>query len=235
MTFLQHKSFYVCILIFCIHASCGEDENLLTEEYIPSAVEQYYLDVALNAEFGNSNPRIKKWEDNLSIFVDHNGETELLEELNRVIIEINSLSKSIRLDRVTNRTIANYFVFFGSEAAYKILQADAPTENSHGLSNVNFQTNSKAIFNGNIYGNMWVDVVSVTDLDCQKHILREELTQGLGLLNDSNDFPESIFYQDSSCTTEYSPTDIMILTYHLDPNIEANMNKSEVIEIFSKD
>ena len=29
----------------------------------------------------------------------------------------------------------------------------------------------------------------------QKHVIREEITQSLGFLNDTYDYPESIFYQ----------------------------------------
>jgi hypothetical protein len=45
-------------------------------------------------------------------------------------------------------------------------------------------------------------------------LLREELTQSLGLGNDSNKYPDSIFYQDWSTVTSYSKLDIEIIKQH---------------------
>jgi hypothetical protein len=54
---------------------------------------------------------------------------------------------------------------------------------------------------------MYVDVVRTTDEEAQKHLLREELTQSLGLTNDSWKYPESIFYQGWTTTTTYTEMD----------------------------
>ena len=56
-------------------------------------------------------------------------------------------------------------------------------------------------------GKMYVDLVRNGDVESYKHLLREELTQSLGLFNDSWDYPESIFYQAWTTTTEYAPID----------------------------
>ena len=53
---------------------------------------------------------------------------------------------------------------------------------------------------------MYVDIYRANDQE-QKHLLREELTQSLGLFNDSYKYPESIFYQDWTTTTEYAQID----------------------------
>jgi hypothetical protein len=54
---------------------------------------------------------------------------------------------------------------------------------------------------------MYVDIKRTKRDDAQKHLLREELTQALGLSNDSYDYPESIFYQGWTETTEYTELD----------------------------
>ena len=54
---------------------------------------------------------------------------------------------------------------------------------------------------------MYVDIERTSTNDGQKHLLREELTQSLGLCNDSYDYPESIFYQGWTETTEYAEID----------------------------
>jgi hypothetical protein len=49
------------------------------------------------------------------------------------------------------------------------------------------------------------------DTQAQRSILREELTQSLGLYNDSWKYPNSIFYQGGNDVTEYSDLDKEII------------------------
>lgn len=60
-------------------------------------------------------------------------------------------------------------------------------------------------------------------------MLREELTQSLGLARDSNLYPESIFQQSfSTKTTDYAPIDrdLIRLLYH--PEMKVGLNRDEV-------
>jgi hypothetical protein len=58
---------------------------------------------------------------------------------------------------------------------------------------------------------MYVDIYRCTELDAQKHLLREELTQSLGLFNDSYKYENSIFQQRWTTTTEYADIDKKII------------------------
>ena len=60
-----------------------------------------------------------------------------------------------------------------------------------------------------------------------KHYTLEEITQSLGLSNDSNEFKDSIFYANPSNTTQLSKSDKLLLKFaytHLKPG----MNQREV-------
>ena len=62
------------------------------------------------------------------------------------------------------------------------------------------------------HSTMFVDLERTEDnIEFQKHILREELTQSLGLCNDSWKYEESIFYQGYSTVTEYSELDKKVI------------------------
>ena len=67
---------------------------------------------------------------------------------------------------------------------------------------------------------MYVDIFRA-DLPGQKHLLREELTQSLGLGNDSPQYIESIFQSAWTTTTSYSmlDKDVIRLLYHPEMNI----------------
>lgn len=229
--------FIISIAIF----SCGKEEEIPLvaipiieepiieeEEFVLDSIQQYFVDVALNFEFSSNRiPRLKKWTDDIRIFVVHNGEQELLEELDTIIHEINSLSTSIELRCVEMISMTNFVIVFGSAEDYLKIEPRAKEriESNLGLFWIywTFQIN---------YGTMYVDVERMTDLECQKHLLREELTQSLGLTNDTCDFPNSMFYQKWTCGTEYSPEDKMLIRYILDPRFKHEMLIDEVIEVF---
>ena len=59
---------------------------------------------------------------------------------------------------------------------------------------------------------MYVDTERSSTMSAKKHLLREELTQSLGLFNDTYDYPESIFYQEWTETNEYAPIDIELIS-----------------------
>jgi hypothetical protein len=72
-------------------------------------------------------------------------------------------------------------------------------------------TNNWGLFSvGSVKGYMYVDINRANEVE-QKHLLREELTQSLGLFNDSYKYPESIYYQGWTTTTEYAPIDIELI------------------------
>ena len=55
---------------------------------------------------------------------------------------------------------------------------------------------------------MYVDMIRTKENQkAQKHLLREELTQSLGLCNDSWKYDNSIFYQGWTTTNQYSEMD----------------------------
>ena len=59
-------------------------------------------------------------------------------------------------------------------------------------------------------GSMYVDISRVKSDECKKHLLREELTQSLGMMNDI-DKDGSIFNQNWECTTNYLDFDRKII------------------------
>ena len=85
---------------------------------------------------------------------------------------------------------------------------------------------------------MYVDIAR-TNLTEQKHLLREELTQSLGLARDSQKYSESIFQSAWTTTMEYAliDRDLIRLLYHPDMSIGLNETQVEVVlkEILSSE
>lgn len=66
----------------------------------------------------------------------------------------------------------------------------------------------------------------------RSHLIREELTQALGLMRDSYSYPESIFYQDWTSVTEYSDIDREIIRILYLDDVVAGMTREDVLALF---
>jgi hypothetical protein len=158
----------------------------------------YFNEIALKSEWGGDRDDVYKWKTDLKIFVEGKPSAELKSELYKIVRELNEIIIPIELTIVKRRQNANMFVYFGSSEQF----ADKhPSVNSDRL-----EHNWGYFKAGNNEGFMYVDINRANQLE-QKHLLREELTQSLGLFNDSYKYPESIFYQKWTTTTEYAPID----------------------------
>ena len=172
-----------------------------TKEFSPEAKE-YFNKVAYGSEFDGGNTSLKKWNQDINIYVVGDKRDYLMSELNDIVSELNGLISTININIVDNEPDANFFILFGSQQDYNNYdeQSIGYTENNQGLFIAYGSENlTKAT--------MYVDVNRTSTNDGQKHLLREELTQSLGLCNDSYDYPESIFYQGWTETTEYTEID----------------------------
>lgn len=200
--------------------------------YKLNAEQQYFMKIALGSEFGGGNEVLKKWGNDINIFVNHDSQTELLMELDQILSELNALSSTITFNIVPTIEEANFVIFL----------TDA---NTYGA----YETSTQPYLDGNwgmvwiywnganeIYkGSMYVDIVRNTDLNCMKHLLREELTQGLGLLNDSYDYEASIFYQGWTCTPSYAEIDKAIISMQLGTKTMAGMDYDDLFNLFAQE
>ena len=99
-------------------------------------------------------------------------------------------------------------------------------ENNYGFATIFY--NQKFIIKRAL---IYVDIYRTKKIECQEHLLREEITQSLGLVNDIN-MRNSIFNQNWECTTEYTNFDKMIIKLFMSKKIKSGMNKDEIIEMY---
>ncbi|MFY7945329.1 MAG: DUF2927 domain-containing protein [Crocinitomicaceae bacterium] len=185
-----------------------------------NVVSDYYNEIAAHSEYaadGITSFNPSTWKTDVKIFVKGKKDSVAYLELIKVINELNELINTIEIKIVDKEAEANIIAFFGWFMDYdKIDPHVAPyTGENYGLA---------AIYPGEnndwIRGSFYVDVVRSEWLQedqinlVKRHIVREELTQSLGLMNDSMKYPDSIFYQGWSLTTEYSDLDKQIIKMH---------------------
>jgi len=188
----------------------------------------YFKEIALGFEFGNASEVTRKWTSKMKILVGGNPTTELLNELERIVTEINDLgTDGFSIEIVQDSSQSNYYIFFGSGEDYVDMfpyQAGYINANLGLFSVSSYGTNQLSS------GHMYVDIHRANSI-LQKHLLREELTQSLGLAKDSFKYAESIFQQNSTTTTEYAniDKDLIRLLYH--PAMVVGLNENQVHDV----
>jgi hypothetical protein len=177
----------------------NSDKPKIKKEYSDD-VKEYFNLIALKSEFKGNRKKALKWTSDMKIFVDGEKKDYLISELKRIVKELNDIIDPIEIKIVNSKSESNYVVYFGNyqdlKNDYKIYYPDL-LENNYGYFEIT----------PNNSGLMYVDITRTLNVDAQKHLIREELTQSLGLLNDSYKYPESIFYQGWTTTTEFAPID----------------------------
>ena len=161
--------------------------------------KEYFNEIALKTEFDGDRDKVSIWTTDMKIYVDGEKPDYLISELNKIVMELNDLIDPITIRVVNRKQDANYIIYFGTHIDFKNkykLSSPQRLDTNWGYFQVN--TNS---------GKMYVDLYRNDDELSHRHLLREELTQSLGLFNDSYKYPESIFYQGWTRTTEYAPID----------------------------
>ncbi len=225
-------------ILFLFLSSCSSDDSMTemnndSNQIIDESglsdyqknVISYFKEVALGFEFGTASKITRKWKIPMKIFVDGAVTTELDTELKNIISEINDLvTDGFTIEIVDTRDQSNYHIFLGSASQYASLYPDIGdlTLSNWGLFSVYWNE-----FDQLTDGHMYVDIERANEAE-EKHLLREELTQSLGLARDSQKFPESIFQSAWTRTTNYAQIDqdLIKILYH--PDMITGLNSAMV-------
>lgn len=206
----------------CDGPDCSAGECLVFVTEPPSglpatqAQRDYFFEIALNSEDGSSHPLLR-WEKPVRIHVRTDANHEDYTEIDQVVGELRNLTGLDIARTTTGGNVGLYVVSLREFPNY-----GGPASGGGGY----FQ-----IFPG--YGT--VDSARVLigtegTPTFRRHIIREELTQMLGLPNDSYRYPDSIFYQDYSTVTAFSSLDRFVIRTAHDDRLRFGMSRSEIEE-----
>ncbi|MDX2213284.1 MAG: DUF2927 domain-containing protein [Oculatellaceae cyanobacterium bins.114] len=181
----------------------------------------YFLAVALGGEFGNSSAAIRKWQGDVRIKYFGSPTSDDLSTLETVIADVNELTHgSIQLELVdTNPNIEIYFVPESSFSRYE------PNYRPRNLGFFWTWWNRDNILNR---ARVLITTDGVTQQE-RSHLIREELTQSLGLMQDSYAYRSSIFYQGWTDVTQYTELDKTLISLLYRPEVQPGMTRSQVL------
>ncbi|MTI88850.1 MAG: DUF2927 domain-containing protein [Balneolaceae bacterium] len=219
---------YVLLLLFltsCLEGQVTAEEQPLTKQEEAIA---YFKDVALGMEFGNVDEVTRKWQKDIFIYVEGEQDSTLMEELDIIIADLNDLidDGETTLSITHDPDSSNFSIFFGSgqEFESRFSPAIGYTETNYGMFWLSWNPNNEIR-----QATMYVDIYRPKKVN-QRHLLREELTQSLGMAKDSPKYEDSIFNSSYSVSavTEYSEMDkdVIQLLYH--PQMKTGLSVFQV-------
>lgn len=185
----------------------------------------YLLEVAIGTEFGDASNSIKKWIENVYIKVYGSTTLEDMQTLQKVVSELNELIDPIEITIVSDTQTdqkSNIDIYFVPEKEF------AQYEPNYRPLNYGFfwvWWRDHVIYRSRIM----ISTEGVTQVE-RSHLIREELTQSLGLMIDSSLYPDSIFFEGWTQTLEYAPIDRLLIEMLYQPEIMPGMTITTVIE-----
>ena len=174
-------------------------------------VIEYHEEVANHGEISKS-VGLRFYKEDVKIFVDGKVDEYLKIELDNIIKELNELIDPINIYYVDNKQESNMDIYFGDmESFMKIYKLEYDREFiEHNWGAFWIYPKGTTI----ILSKVFIDTERTNSDISRKHLLREEVTQALGLRNDSYKYSDSMFYAKWKNITAYSNLDKEIIKYH---------------------
>ncbi|PQE00383.1 hypothetical protein CYL16_12240 [Mycobacterium sp. EPG1] len=184
----------------------------------PRAVADYFAEIAFGSEFGNSDHRIHKWTHNPRITVHGSPTAADSATLARVISDLNDIIGPIDLELVPAG--GDIDVYFVPEHEFASI-ADDYVPGNIGLFSTWWNGRGE-MTRGRVLISTTIRGQSLRD-----HTIREEITQALGLAQDSYTYPDSIFHQEITTATEFSAIDRGVIEMLYRPEVVPGMNRDQ--------
>lgn len=212
--------FTTFLLVLLIGCSFQSETNNFTQEEI-----EYFTEIALGVEFGDEIPVIKKWTDNIRIKIIGKPIEADMQIINSIISDLNYLIGEIKIKLVDKKE--NLTITFSPENQFKAIDQNyVPT--NYGFFWALWHDDNYVIYESHIL----ISSAGLTQ-QARSHLIREELTQSLGLMNDSNKYHNSIFYQGWTDVTEFSKIDKSVIKLLYLKNIKPGMSKEQVLGVLN--
>jgi hypothetical protein len=193
-----------------------------TAPWIPDAATlREFEAIAFGGEFSRDRGLqvIRKWATDLRVAITGRPTQADLETLERTLADLNGLiaPRRIRLDRQS----ANVTIHFVPTTEFRRIEPHY-VEGNRGFFFVWWNGRSEIT-----RSRILIATDGITQPE-RSHLIREELTQSLGLMNDSWSDPASTFYQGWTATATYTDRDRALIRLLYDPRIQPGMNRRAV-------
>lgn len=174
-------------------------------------VIDYWRTVALRSERGDRYARPRRWSGSVLVAVEGGERADDRESLSRVVDDLRPLVLPLRLMLTTDTEGADVVIRYVPRAEFVLYLPDYRGVDL-GLFWFDWDK-SGAIIRGGVL------IADELRGAARSHVLREELTQVLGLPGDTTAWDDSIFYANWSLTQDYSALDRSVIRFHYDATL----------------
>jgi len=214
------KTMFIAFTLLIIGCSFQSNTNTFTQSEI-----DYFVEIALGAEFGEQTPVIKKWINDIRIKINGEPTEADLQTINNIVSDLTEIISSIKI-KIVNKN-ENLTITFSPESDFTSIDPNyVPT--NYGFFWALWHDDNFVIYDANIL----ISSADITQKE-RSHLIREELTQSLGLMNDSDKYNDSIFYQEWTDVTEFSELDRVAIKLLYLKKIEPGVSKEQVFKVLN--
>jgi hypothetical protein len=193
----------------------------------------YLIEIGLGREFTKDSMNLVKWEQDIRIHLEGDVTDEILDAFIEIITQLNGMTPSVNI--LLDSRNPNYNVYVGKRNdlgkinPFFFLQ----NLNARGLASIWSNNNFQILHASALIINDDLDSIRFQEI---RNTLLEEITQGLGLLNDSYRYPSSIFYElELGLNDFYSSLDKKIISMMYDVRVKSGMTENLMRQIFTKE
>ncbi|HEU0022675.1 MAG TPA: DUF2927 domain-containing protein [Dehalococcoidia bacterium] len=186
----------------------------------------YLSEIGFGSEYGSSPPVLHRWQEDLRIQV-HGQPTEIdLASLLQVTRELNALIPGLTL--AISDEVPNVDIHFLPESSFTSVEPQYVPVN---LGFFRVWWDGQGVIKR---GRILISTQGINQAE-RSHLIREELTQTMGLFMDSWQYEDSVFYQGWTTTVEYSTLDREIIRLLYSPQLETGMVRTQLRSAFAAD
>lgn len=190
------KTFLFSLLLLITSSSVSQTQQ---------EIQSYFNEVAYGSDAiqGPQTNKLTKWDKDIKMYLDGYYTPQDLITVKNLISELNTLIGGIKITIVKSRSEANSTVYFGDFNGFnsKYLYNQSQYIHCNGYCLIYSYGESIIINEVKIFIKN-----DVSSLD-KKHAIIEEISQSLGLANDSWTYEDSMFYEGYSTTQQLSKLD----------------------------
>lgn len=202
----------------CVLMGCEADPDTMGTYTLEEL--EYFAEIAFGGEFSGT-PFIHKWVGDVDVRLEGAYTEEDAAELQRVLAELGDLT-GLRV-RLTTSTTAQMAVYYVSRDSMQVVLPQY-TPGNDGYVYVTWNA-------GGALQRATVTIDRAVAPRFRRHLVREEVTQGFGLLQDSYRYPESIFQQDYTDVTKYAPIDRTVIRMLYEPEVRPGMDEAQAMAV----
>ncbi len=199
-------------------------------------IETAFYNVALQHEYSSGTKPLAKWQQPIKIWIDHRvGDQELHQELAELHIQHLGQVTQHPISLVNKESEANIKWIYTRQSKWiseskRVLNLKSTEHLNSAICTAGYRTNAKGEI---VYAGIIIPVDQARSRGKLVACIVEEITQVLGLPNDSDKAYPSIF-NDHTPEDLLSPLDVVLLQLLYEPELKPGMTKEQVKPIVRK-